>query len=519
MTSQPAAPLAQPLRVLLVDDSKDDAELLLRALERDFGKPHWRLVDAESALRGALVEHWDVILCDYSLPGFDAFQALAICRECSPDTPLIVVSGSISDETAVACVKAGAQDYLLKDRLSRLAPAVRQALEAAALRREQRRMQAEIELKRRELEQAVRLESIGRFAGGVAHDFRNLLTAIFGACELAREEPDAERRKRLLGIIEQAAQRGATMTQRLLALGKRQELQPEVLDMRRLIGDFSGVLRSLLGSRIRLTTAIAPDVAPVWGDATQLTQILLNLAVNARDAMPNGGELWIRARNARDDERVTGECVVIEVEDNGAGIAHDDLPHIFEPFFTTKAEEGTGLGLSTTLGIVQQSGGTITVSSQVGRGSLFRIVLPSYVSAPLPGARAIRPTARAIPLLVVEDDLVQLALLASLLEPLGYRVFRATGGREAHELIARHPEIEVAAVDIGLADANGRELVEALRVQHPRLRALLISGHATELRELAVRSDTATLAKPFSQNALAAALSALIDEGRSLPVG
>src|SRR2546426_3072213 len=368
------------VRVLLVEDSASDAELMLRALGGAGLEPVHERVDRPEAMRQALQrQSWDVVLSDYSLPAFDAPAALALLQDCSPDVPFLVVSGSVGEDTAVALMKAGAADYVMKDRLARLAPAVTRAVEGARLRRDRRRLE-------QQLQEAQKLEAVGKLAGGVAHDFNNVLTAILGSAELLLlDSPPGAPTREELDIIRGAATRAQDLIRQLLAFSARQVLQPVVLDLNHLVKNVGKMLRRLIGEDIKLVSDLAPELAAVRADPGQIEQVLVNLAVNARDAMPDGGRLAIKSFNAEVSEGDVsapnhvppGRYAVLEVSDTGSGMSTETQARIFEPFFTTKAQgKGTGLGLATVYGIVRQSDGHISVESAPGAGATFRVYLP-----------------------------------------------------------------------------------------------------------------------------------------------
>ena len=273
------------VRVLIVEDSAADAELMLRALRTGGFAPAYERVESAAAMRETLARQpWDVVLGDYNLPGFDVPAALAVLQEHGQDIPFIVVTGSVGEDAAVAAMKAGATDYIMKDRLQRLAPAVLRAVADAAVRREHQRLQ-------QQLQQSQRLEAVGRLAGGIAHDFNNVLTAILGSVELLLLDTPADAPKREeLDIIRDAAARAQVLIRQLLAFSARQVLQPRVLDLNHLVGEVSKMLRRLIGEDVDLVSALARDLGAVRADAAQIEQALVNLAVNARDAGRRGAD-------------------------------------------------------------------------------------------------------------------------------------------------------------------------------------------------------------------------------------
>ena len=515
---------ATVLRVLIVEDSASDAELMVRALRQGGFEVVQERVQTADAMRAALARHpWDVVLSDYSLPHFDAPAALAVVRATAPHVPFIVVSGSVGEDTAVAVMQAGAADYIMKDRLQRLAPAVTRAVEGAAVRRERRQLEEQ-------LQQSQRMEAVGRLAGGIAHDFNNVLTAVLGSIELLLLDapPDRPHREEL-DIIRDAATRAKDLIRQLLAFSARQVLQPMVVDLNRLVKDIAKLLRRLIGEDIALETALAPQLGAVRVDTGQIEQVLVNLAVNARDAMPQGGRLAIETGNVEvDGTRAppaatvpAGRYVLLQVSDNGVGMDALVQAHVFEPFFTTKPRgKGTGLGLATVYGIVRQSGGHITVESTVGQGAMFRIYLPR-VEAPLDPTS--RPTPVAAPaagtetILVAEDERLVRVLAQKVLERAGYRVLVGAGGADAMALAERHDgPIHLLLTDVVMPEMNGRELARRLTAVRPGVRVLYMSGYADEAvaQHGVLDPGTAFLQKPFTPEALAKKVRGVLDGAR-----
>jgi signal transduction histidine kinase len=494
--------------VLVVEDSAADAEMILRELRRGGFAPIHERVETAEALRAALAHQgWDVVLSDYYLPGFDAPGALAVLQASGDDLPFIVVSGSMGEDAAVAAMRAGATDYIMKDRLQRLPPAVARALADVGVRRERVQLQ-------RDLAQAQKLEAIGRLAGGVAHDFNNVLTAILGSAELLMlDTPRGASTREELEIIRDAATRAQELIRQLLAFSARQVLQPAVIDLNALVTNVGRMLRRLLGEDLALATELAPDLGAVRADAGQVEQVLVNLAVNARDAMPDGGALTIRTMNVdmpASADLPDGRYVLVEVADTGIGMDAATLARVFEPFFTTKERgKGTGLGLATVYGIVRQSGGQITVTSTPGAGAVFRIHLPR-VDAPVDAAREVRPVtapaAGSETILVAEDERMVRVLIRKVLEQAGYTVLLADGGAEALQLAERHAgRIHLLVTDVVMPGMNGRELARRLVEGRPDTKVLYLSGYADDAVERHGMLDpgTAFMQKPFSPSGLA----------------
>jgi len=366
----------------MVEDSEDDAALILRELRRGGFDPDFERVDSADALRTALGENrWDLVVCDHSMPHFSGKDALKLLRDGGSDVPFIFVSGTIGEDTAVAALKEGAQDYVMKGNLKRLVPAVMRELREIEHQRQHKRLE-------REVQQLQKFESIGRLAGGIAHDFNNSLGIITGWAEMGYQDAPADSpvRENFQKIKDQA-KRSAGLTAQLLAFARRQVLQPRKIDLNQLISETTTLLRGAIGKQIEIKLFLSPDAAAVRADPTQIEQVLMNLSINARDAMANGGTLSIETQNVQIEEDDAGRfptsCrpgnyVLLAVSDTGTGIDAETLEHIFEPFFTTKeAGKGTGLGLASVYGIVNQHGGAINVLTKVGEGTTFRVYLPA----------------------------------------------------------------------------------------------------------------------------------------------
>jgi two-component system cell cycle sensor histidine kinase/response regulator CckA len=505
-----------PLRVLIVEDSPPDAELMVHALRQTGREVVHERVDDAASLRAALTRGpWDVVLSDYSLPQFDAPRALAVVREEPDPPPFIVVSGSVGEDLAVAAMQAGATDYIMKDRLQRLAPAVTRAVEATAERRERRQLE-------HRLQQSQRMEAVGRLAAGVAHDFNNVLTVVLGSTELILLDLPAESPLRdEVEVVQEAATRAIDLIRQLLAFGARQVLQPRVLDLNELVNTVSRMLRRLISEDVQLVIRLAPDLGRVRVDPGQIEQVLVNLAVNARDAMPKGGRLTIETANvtvAAEPGSAPGPRVLLQVSDTGTGMDAETQARIFEPFFTTKARgKGTGLGLATVYGIVRQSGGHIGVDSTPGRGTVFRIHLPCE-SDPIEGDAAPRPTAPpqggSETVLLVEDESLLRVLARKVLERGGYHVLAAGGGAEALDLAAQHAEpIHLLLTDVVMPDMSGRDVMQRLAPGRPEMKVLYMSGYADEAvaRHGVLDPGTSFIQKPFKPDALAQKVREVLD--------
>ncbi|HXJ78794.1 MAG TPA: PAS domain S-box protein [Candidatus Methylomirabilis sp.] len=374
--------------------------------------------------------------------------------------------------------------------------------------------------------QAQRLEAVGRLAGGVAHDFNNILTAITGYSELLLGDlvPDDPKR----GDVEEiraAAQRAAALTRQLLAFSRRQVLQVKVLDLNTVVRTLERMLRRLMGEDVRLELALSADLGAVRADPAQIEQVIMNLAVNARDAMPAGGRLTIETSNVVLDEshaRVhagaePGRYVMLAITDTGIGMDEETRSHIFEPFFTTKGpSQGTGLGLATVYGIVKQSGGNVWVYSEPGGGATFRLYIPrvdeeaeSWGEPPTPSPAGGHET-----VLLAEDDASVRDVMAQALEQKGYQVLRASNGPMALELARAHrAHIDLLVTDLVMPDMTGRELATALLAERPGVRTIYMSGYADEavVRHGVLERGLHYLQKPFAPVDLARKVRDVLD--------
>jgi PAS domain S-box-containing protein len=369
-----------------------------------------------------------------------------------------------------------------------------------------------------ELRHAQKLEAVGRLAGGVAHDFNNLLTVIIGRCELLfRRVGHAGATARDVDIIMATARRASTLTTQLLAFSRKQVLQPTLLDLNEVVANMERLLDRLIGEDVVLWTDLQASLGRARADLGQIEQVIMNLVVNARDAMPAGGRLTIQTANVDVDAEFAarrvgfapGAYVMLAVSDTGVGIEPDVRAKLFEPFFTTKPEgKGTGLGLSTVYGIVKQSGGEIVVESEPGQGASFRIYLPRVDGAePAP---AVRPDGAPDPggsetILLTEDAAVVRDLTCDLLRAAGYRVLAAATPDEALALCENHSgTIDLLLTDVVLPGMSGRELAEHARRVRPKMRVLFVSGYPDdEMVRLGIQREEAVfLAKPFTADAL-----------------
>jgi signal transduction histidine kinase len=366
-----------PLRVLLVEDSEDDGALIARELRRGDYAPLIRRVETEADMRAALGDPWDIVISDYALPRFSGPAALALLRASGLDIPFIVVSGAIGEEVAVASMRAGAHDYLMKDNLARLVPAIQRELREAEERQRRRRAEQERAALEQGARQAEKLAALGTLAAGLAHELNNPIGIICSRIEVMLLEAESsglpEAIRTDLRVLHRNAQRVARIAQGLLSFSRQSPGPPAVVQLNDVVRETLLLTeRQLTRGGVALTVDAAPALPPVRGDASALEQVLLNLVTNAAAAVQAGGEIRITTR--RHPERPG--WVQLIVADSGCGISADVLPRIFDPFFSTKPS-GTGLGLSVSDGIVREHGGAIDVDSAPGRGTRFTVTLPA----------------------------------------------------------------------------------------------------------------------------------------------
>jgi two-component system cell cycle sensor histidine kinase/response regulator CckA len=374
---------------------------------------------------------------------------------------------------------------------------------------------------------AQRMEAIGRLAGGVAHDFNNLLSVILGYSELILERlPADDPARRHAAEIRKAAVKAADLTRQLLAFSRRQVLETRLLNLNVVVADIEKILRRLIGEDVELITRLAPDLGWVKVDPAQTEQVIMNLVVNARDAMPKGGKVTLETSNVEIDEAYAqahvamspGPCVMLAVSDTGTGMDLETAAHIFEPFFTTK-KEGTGLGLSTVYGIVKQSGGNIWVYSEPGRGTTFKIYLPRQAAvaapAPLAAPAAASPAAGAETIMVVEDALPLRELACEFLRKAGYTVLEAPTGKEALAIAAQHSGgIHVLLTDVIMPGLSGPDLARELQALQPGLAVLFMSGYTDDaiVHHGVLEPGVNLLPKPFSRDQLLRKMREVLDK-------
>jgi len=636
------------LAVLLVEDSEDDALLIINQIKRAGYDVHWKRVETAEELQQALNETgWNVVISDYILPHFSGMEALKIVHKQEPDMPFMIVSGKISDEIAVSAMKAGAHDYILKTNLLRLSAAIERELMEASVRKKTETALQESEEKfknlveslpviifsisstgiitslnyeferatgwsreewinksffkilhrddissvinaiketgsiknslklvkqelrllaksgnyimveatsrlqfrkgkvveilgfarditeqkklEEQLMQSQKMEAIGRLASGIAHDFNNVLTAILGNAELLMLHLQAEAYSyQKIKTIHESALHATQLVEQLLTFSRKQVFKPIIFCMNDIISSMSNMFLQILGEDVDYRFCPAENLKFIQADPRQMEQVILNLVVNARDAMPNGGEISIFTMNANAhdiNDNISyfpplpeGEWILIAISDTGKGIPTEILGRIYEPFFTTKIK-GTGLGLSIVYGIVKQLGGDIYVNSEIGKGTTFTIFLPAAREGIEKDAsdnlfRATETCIGTETILVIEDNNDVLELIKNILEPLGYKLLLASHSIEAIAELQKHnckPDLLLA--DIVLPGKAGPEIAQEIKNHFPDLKVLFMTGYTDE--RIAVYEyfnvDAPIILKPFDSQTLASKIREILD--------
>lgn len=644
--------MKKPLRLLIIEDNDDDAELEICKLREQGYAPEYQRVDSPQELEAALrATRWDAIIADYNMPLFTGIDALRIVQTAGLDIPFLLVSGTIGEEQAVEAMKAGAHDYIMKDNLARLAPAIERELMEVQVRREHRQtlealrvseerfqlaMQganeglwdwdvredriyysprwktmlgyAEEELEdhfdtwkrlihpqdrehtlalvseflagractfeieyrmqhkkghyldilsrgfpiydehgkamrivgthvdvtesnklEQQYRQAQKMEAVGQLAGGVAHDFNNILTAITGYSHLILDQVQGnDAAKSYVEDIVKASQRAAALTESLLAFSRKQMVTLTVIDLSEAIRSYESLLRRLIREDIELKISCTATPLPVMADRGQIEQVLMNLVANARDAMPHGGKICIETFPVTLDHTFIeshgygkiGEYALFAVSDSGVGLDKETQSHIFEPFFTTKEQgKGTGLGLSMAYGIVKKHDGYINVYSEPGKGTIFKIYLPRVQATAQPAKtetkKAAAPRGGRETILVCEDEDALRRLSTKVLSHYGYHVIEAVDGQDALDKFSEHKDkIKLVILDAIMPKKNGKEACQEMKTVRPDLKTIFASGYTQDVFKDGSIFDENTIFihKPFSPNVLLEKVREMLDK-------
>ena len=515
--------MSEPLNVLMVEDSEDDAALLVRELRKGGYDVNFERVDTRSGMEAAVRKMaWDLVICDYSMPHFSGADALKLLRAKDSDIPFIFVSGTIGEDKAVTALKMGAQDYLMKDKLGRLLPAIQRELREVAQRREHKRLEEQVW-------QLQKFEAIGRLAGGIAHDFNNALGIILGWAQLGcdEEEPGSPARKKFETICGQA-NHAVGLTRQLLAFARRQVLQPRSISLNQLVLQTMSLLQRVIGENIELKDVLASDLHIIRADPTQIEQVLMNLCLNARDAMPLGGRLVIQTQNMEITEELSalhahsrpGSYVLLSVSDTGVGMDAITLERIFEPFFTTKERgRGTGLGLATVYGIVKQHEGFINAYSEPGQGTTFHLYFPAGDGAPDARVSAEEEETEGgnETVLLAEDNEGLREVAYESLTRCGYRVILAGNGEEAVHLFTMNAEqIQLLILDVVMPVLGGSEAYSRICAIQPGVPVIFITGHTVEAAQLGAKIEAGAvfLQKPYTPQSLNRIIRSTLNGGK-----
>lgn len=507
------------MRILIIDDSPYDRELVKRTIQRSFPDATFVEVLHEQAFDEALSDLDYALVCtDYYLKWTNGLEILRAIRARSDDLPVIMVTDTGSEEIAAEAMKKGLNDYVLKSHLPRLPIAISECFERARIQAEHRALQSQ-------LQQVQKLESLGLLVSGIAHDFNNVLAGIMGYAErgLAHTPPAGSPFEEYFRHIHTRAARGAHVTRQLLAFARGTALEPRRIMLNEHIASLLDLFKTLMGSSIELSFHADPDVQAIYADPTQLEQVLMNLCVNARDAMPNGGSLEISTRRVEigagqrhgPPYLLPGAYALVRVRDTGIGMDEQTQARLFEPFFTTKdVGKGTGLGLAVAYGIVKEHRGAIRVQSQPGQGTTFSLYFPVVAPA---DARAAELSARELEpspiqggsetVLLVEDDSDIQAVLVDVLEEYGYTVLVAEDGEAGTRLFDEHgASIALVIADIMMPKMQGRSFQEHVLGQQTDVKMLVISGfQEVDLKRRNLLDPRSVfLQKPFDLDTFAA---------------
>ncbi|HEY6411062.1 MAG TPA: response regulator [Ktedonobacteraceae bacterium] len=511
------------MRFLIIDDSPYDRELMKRTIQQAIPTATYVEILHQQAFEEALRDlDYTMVLIDYQLKWTTGLEILKAIRARSSDLPVVMVTETGSEEIAVEAMKSGLSDYVLKTHLSRLPITIEDCLERLRLRAERQDLQVQ-------MQQAQKMESLGLLVSGLAHDFNNLLAGIMGYAQrgLARTQQEHVLSE-YFQHIQTRAEQGARMTRQLLAFARGTPMEPRYVDLNEQIASLLDLVRTLLGASVQLVFHADPALKAVYADPTQLEQVLVNLCMNARDAMPAGGNLEITTQQveiAQGGQHVQpyllpGSYILLRISDTGSGMDEQLQARVFEPFFTTKeVGQGTGLGLAVVYGIVKQHHGVIRVQSQPGQGTTFWL----YFSAVEPKTEAAEERrsleVQAVlgggseTILLVEDDPDIQLIMSEMLREYGYSVLIANNGEEGLHLFEQHASsIALVIADVMMPRMQGRQFQEHVRRQRADTKVLVMSGYQEMdlKRRNLLDPGSVFLQKPFDLDVFAAKVRELI---------
>ena len=520
--------MSEPLNILIIEDSNADFLMVERHLKQKGLSVRCCRVDTLEEMKEAICKGgWDLVLSDFNVPHLHFQDSLNLLQTALPDLPVIMVTGTVGEEQAVELLKYGVCDFVLKGNLARLVPAIERGLRDYS--EHKARLVAE-----EALLQAQKMEAVGQLAGGVAHDFNNILSAIFGYTHLISnklKENDPVH-KYVEGIME-ASKRAAVLTQSLLTFCRKQAVTLTLIDLSEVIKGNEAFLRRLIREDIEIKVICAREPLTVLADCGQIEQVIMNLVANSRDAMPSGGKLFLEAQAVVMDQEFiethgfgkTGPYVLFTVSDSGIGMDKETQSRIFEPFFTTKEPgKGTGLGLSMAYGIVKKHDGFITVYSEPGTGTIFKIYLPTVQASELAGKMGTGELAHlrggTETILVGEDDVALLRLSTMVLNNYGYSVIEAKDGQDAVDKFVEFEEsIDLVILDEIMPKKNGISACQEMRTVRPDLKAVFVSGYTRDIfvEGKVLDGKSVYIQKPVAPVELLEKVREMLDKGT--PVG
>jgi len=512
-----------PLHILHLEDDLNEIDLVHEMLKAEgiscsINYAQDRPSFVQALERGGI----DLIIADHALPGFDGLAALKMARAKWPELPFILMSGTVGEEFAIESLKSGVTDYVLKDRRSRLVPAVRRAMQEVEERLKCRQMEEQFI-------EAQKMEVIGQLSGGIAHDFNNILGIIIGNNDfvMGKLHSDNPLRKNL-EEIKFAAERAVAVTRQLLVFSRKQSIQLVVLDLNEVIQSMDKMLSRLVGEHVELTIVLGKQLGRIKADSGYIGQMLMNLVINARDAMPNGGSLTIETSNASLAKKLApphpdgtaNRHVLLSVRDNGIGMTGEVKARLFEAFFTTKPKDkGTGLGLATCQTIAKQSNAHIQVESELGKGTTFNVYFPR-VDQPLHKLTtrlllSVSPARGTETLLIVEDEAALRRMTSMALENQGYTILQASNGQEGLCVANAHkgPPIALVITDVVMPQMGGKLMSEWLKSHYPGIKILFTSGYTEEsiVQQSVLDPTVAFLSKPYTLATLAGKIREILD--------